>query len=161
MVVMAALAKRDVRVVPRFTALVIAVATIPSIIAHVTRSTELALAMLWIFIPLSYAPFGPTFALLQNLTPASMRAQSAAIMLLLANVANLVIAPQLIGFASDRLAPVYGADSLRIALIPLAFTGFWGAWHYLRCAAHLRQGLEHVVHPESLLLGEEGRRAAG
>lgn len=161
MVVMAALAKRDVRVVPRFTALVIAVATIPSIIAHVTRSTELAVAMLWIFIPLSYAPFGPTFALLQNLAPASMRAQSAAIMLLLANVANLVIAPQLIGFASDRLAPVYGADSLRIALIPLAFTGFWGAWHYLRCAAHLRQGLEHVVHPESLLLGEEGRRAAG
>jgi predicted MFS family arabinose efflux permease len=158
MLVMGVLAKRDVRLVPRFTALAIAAATVPSIIAYVTRSADLALAMLWIFIPLSYAPFGPTFALLQNLAPASMRAQSAAIMLFLANVANLVIAPQVVGFASDRLAPIYGFDSLRIALIPLACTGFWGAWHYLRCAAHLSRGLENVAHPERALESASARQ---
>jgi MFS family permease len=141
MVVMGKLAKKDVRSVPRFVAVLIAIATVPSIIAYSATSTRLTLAMLWVFIPLSYAPFGPTFALLQNLAPASMRAQAAAIMLFLANVANLIIAPQVVGFASDYLAPVYGAESLRHALIPLAFVGFWGAWHYWQCGKHLPAGL--------------------
>jgi len=71
-----------------------------------------------------------------------MRAQSTAIMLLLANIANLVIAPEVVGFASDRLAPLYGAESLRHCLVPLAFVGFWGAWHYWRCAKYTVAGLE-------------------
>jgi hypothetical protein len=116
----------------------IVIGTIPSIVAYSVSSTPMALLMMWIFIPLSYAPFGPTFALLQNLVPASMRAQAVAVMLFCANIANLVLAPQLVGFASDRLQPIYGAESLRYALIPLAFTGFWAAWHYWRCAKTMR-----------------------
>jgi hypothetical protein len=65
-------------------------------------------------------------------------------MLLLANIANLVIASEVVGFAGDRLAPLYGADSLRRSLIALAFVGFWGAWHYWRCAKHVAAGLERV-----------------
>jgi predicted MFS family arabinose efflux permease len=150
MLFMGTLAKKDVRTVPRFVAAAIAIATVPSIIAYTAATTETTLAMLWIFVPLSYAPFGPTFALLQNLTPASMRAQSTAIMLFLANVANLIIAPQVIGWASDRLAPAHGAQSLRLALVPLAFVGFWAAWHYWRCAVHLPEGLARAAYPETL-----------
>jgi predicted MFS family arabinose efflux permease len=134
---MGALGKRDPRLVPWFVAGCIAVGTVPSIIAYGALSSRTTLAMLWIFIPLSYAPFGPTFALLQNLVPASMRAQSVAVMLFCANIANLVIAPQAVGFASDYLQPVYGAESLRHVLVPMAFVGFWAAWHYWRCAQHL------------------------
>jgi predicted MFS family arabinose efflux permease len=49
----------------------------------------------------------------------------------LANVANLVIAPQLIGWLSDWFAAEFGAgtESLRWALLILAPTGFWAAWH--------------------------------
>jgi hypothetical protein len=78
------------------------------------------------------------FALLQNLVPASMRAQAVAVMLFCANIANLVIAPQAVGLASDLLRPLYGAESLRHVLIPMAFVGFWAAWHYWRCAKYLR-----------------------
>jgi predicted MFS family arabinose efflux permease len=142
MMVMARLAKSNARLVPWFVAAVITLATIPSILAYTAASSTLAIRMLWIFIPLSYAPFGPTFALLQNLVPASMRAQTVALMLFCANVANLVIAPQAVGFASDYLASVYGAESLRHALIPLAFVGFWAALHYVFSAKYLASGLQ-------------------
>jgi predicted MFS family arabinose efflux permease len=140
MLLMGPLGKRDPRLVPWFVAATIVIGTVPSIIAYTATSSRTALAMLWIFIPLSYAPFGPTFALLQNLVPASMRAQSVAIMLFCANLANLVIAPQAVGFASDYLHPLYGAESLRHVLVPMAFVGFWAAWHYWRCAKYLRPG---------------------
>ena len=144
MVVLGKLARRDARSVPWFVAAVIFIATVPSIIAYMANSAAVAIGMMWIFIPLSYAAFGPTFALLQNLVPASMRAQTVAIMLFTSNIANLVIAPQVVGFASDSLAPVYGAESLRHALIPLAFVGFWAAWHYSLCAKHLVAGLRRA-----------------
>jgi len=144
LVLMGKLEKRDVSAVPLYAALTVLIGTFPSILAYAAASRQVTLFCLWIFIPLSYAPFGPTYALLQNLTPASMRAQSTAIMLLLANIANLVIAPEVVGFASDRLAPLYGADSLRRCLIPLAFVGFWGAWHYWRCAKHVAGGIERI-----------------
>jgi predicted MFS family arabinose efflux permease len=138
MLLMGPLGKRDPRLVPWFVAASIVVGTVPSIIAYSVASTRTALLMMWLFIPLSYAPFGPTFSLLQNLVPASMRAQAVAVMLFCANIANLVIAPQVVGFASDWLHPVYGAESLRYVLIPMGFTGFWAAWHYWRCAKYMR-----------------------
>lgn len=143
-VVMGRFARRDARLVPWYMAGAILIGTVPSIIAYATPSRSLALGMLWIFIPLSYAPFGPTLALMQNLVPASMRAQIMAIMLLTSNLANLVIAPQLVGFASDALTPAYGAEALRHALIPMAFIGFWAAWHYWLCARHIVGGLRRA-----------------
>jgi hypothetical protein len=144
MLVMGKIATRDARWVPWFVGAVIAVATVPSVIAYAAPSKDLTIDMLWIFIPLSYAAFGPTYALLQNLVPASMRAQAVALMLFFSNFANLVIAPQVVGFASDTLAGTYGAESLRHALIPLSFVGFWSAWHYWLCAKHLARGLHRA-----------------
>jgi predicted MFS family arabinose efflux permease len=138
MMLMGPLGKRDPRLVPWFVSACIVIGTIPSILAYSAASSRTALSMLWLFIPLSYAPFGPTFALLQNLVPASMRAQAVAVMLFCANIANLVIAPQAVGFASDWLHPLYGPESLRHVLIPMAFTGFWAAWHYWRCGKYMR-----------------------
>jgi sulfite exporter TauE/SafE len=79
---------------------------------------------------LSYCTFGPIFALVQNLVPAGMRSQASALLLFLANIANLVIAPQAVGIISDALAPRFGAESLRLALFPLTLSGFWAAWHF-------------------------------
>jgi MFS family permease len=141
MTLLAKLAKRDPRLVPGLAAASIVLSTIPSILAYTSSSRNFTIAMLWVFIPLSYAPFGPTFALLQNLVPASMRAQTIAILLFSANIANLVIAPQAVGLVSDLLAPAYGGESLRHALVPLGFVGFWAAWHYGLSAKHLVSGL--------------------
>jgi predicted MFS family arabinose efflux permease len=111
---------------------VTALATIPSIIAYYTHSLPLATAMLWVFIPAIYFYIGPTFAMVQNLAPPKMRAMFVAIALLFANVLNLVVIPPLIGFLSDTFAGPSGADgaSLRLALLILAPTGFWAAYHY-------------------------------
>lgn len=118
--------------VAQLLSLVTALATIPSFIAYYTHSLPLAILMMWIFIPAIYFYIGPTFALVQNLAPPKMRAMFVAISLLFANVLNLVVIPPLIGFLSDSFAGPGGADgaSLRLALLILAPTGFWAAYHY-------------------------------
>jgi len=110
----------------------VGIATIPSFIAYQTHSLDLARAMLWIFIPAIYFYIGPAMALLLNLAPAKMRATFIAVELLVANVLNLIVAPQGVGLISDLAAGPQGPDaaSLRLALLILAPTGFWAAWHY-------------------------------
>jgi hypothetical protein len=97
--------------------------------------------MYWLFVPLSYAPIGPCFALVQTLVPALMRSKAVGLFLLMTTLGNLVIAPQLVGIASDLLTPRYGADSLRMALLPLALVGLWAASHFWMCSRRLKAGL--------------------
>jgi len=110
----------------------IGAATIPSFIAYQTHSLAVARSMFWIFIPAIYFYIGPTMALVQNLAPARMRATFIAISLLVPNVLNLIVAPQGVALISDLAAGPHGPDaaSLRLALLILAPTGFWAAWHY-------------------------------
>ena len=69
-----------------------------------------------------------------------MRASACAILLFIANFANLVLAPQIIGWLSDWFAASFGAgpESLRWALLLLAPTGFWAAWHLWTSGATIR-----------------------
>ena len=128
---------------------VLALVTIPSLLIYWTHSRPLAVAMLWIVVPAIYFFIGPTLGLLANVVPASMRAQTVAVLLFSANVANLIIAPQGIGMLSDGLAPVLGsnAESLRWALVALAPTGFWAAWHFLASARTIRADQAAVSGP--------------
>jgi predicted MFS family arabinose efflux permease len=121
----------DPRYVVRLLALVVALCTVPSLLAYAAGSTRLATVALWLFVPGVYFYIGPILGLLQNVVPANMRATACALLLLLANVGNLVIAPQAIGWLSDWFRNSYGAgsESLRWALLLLAPTGFWAAWH--------------------------------
>jgi predicted MFS family arabinose efflux permease len=118
---------------------VTAIATVPSILAYYTHSLQLATLMWWLFIPAIYFYIGPAFALGQNLAPPKMRAMFSAVALLIANVFNLIIAPQGVGLLSDWFAGPGGADaaSLRMALLILAPTGFWAAFHYFMAAKHI------------------------
>jgi predicted MFS family arabinose efflux permease len=111
-------------------------ATVPSIIAIYTHDLTLATISLWLFIPGIYFYIGPAFALGQNLAPPKMRAMFSAIALLIANVFNLIVAPQGVGMLSDYFAGPAGPDaaSLRSALLILAPTGFWAAFHYFMAA---------------------------
>lgn len=123
---------QDARRIARLLAAVVALSTIPSFMIYWTHSLDVATAMLWIVVPAIYLYVGPTMALLLNFMPASMRAQGMAISLLTANVANLIIAPTVVGWISDMLAGPLGgnAESLRWALLALSLTGFWAAYHY-------------------------------
>jgi hypothetical protein len=122
---------RDPRFVARLLAAVTALTTIPSLLLYWVTSDLAATVLLWIFVPAVYFYIGPILGLLQNVMPANMRAGACAILLFTANVANLILAPQLIGALSDWFAGSFGAgrESLRWALLLLAATGFWAAWH--------------------------------
>ncbi len=122
----------DPRRVLSLLAIVTAAATLPSVLVYGTHSLAVAKVMLWLFIPAIYFYLGPAMALVQNLAPPKMRAMFIAISLAIANIFNLIIAPQGVGWFSDALAGAQGpnAKSLRLALLVLAPSGFWAAWHY-------------------------------
>ena len=128
---MARRAADDPRYVTRLLGWVTALTTIPSVLLYWVVSERAAVALLWIFVPAVYFYIGPILGLLQNVVPPQMRATVCAILLFLANIANLLLAPQLIGALSDWFAASFGAgtESLRWALLLLAPTGFWAAWH--------------------------------
>ena len=129
--VMALPAARDPRFVTRFLTWLTVLSTVPSFLAYEVGSLRAATVLLWVFVPAVYFYIGPILGLLQNVVPANMRAGAVAILLFTANVANLILAPQLIGLLSDWFAGSFGAgrESLRWALLILATTGFWAAWH--------------------------------
>ncbi len=87
--------------------------------------------MFWLFIPAIYFYIGPCFGLLNNLAPCRMRNMFIAISLLVANILNLIVAPWVVGLLSDWFAGPRPTDaaSLRAALLVLAPTGLWAAYH--------------------------------
>jgi MFS family permease len=126
----------DERRVLRLLALNIGLATVVTAIIYSSDSLALTRALFWLFVPSIYIYLGPGFGILNNLAPPKMRAMYCATLLFLANVCNLIIAPQMVGLLSDWFAPrhVPDAESLRLAMLCLVPTGFWAAWHYYRSA---------------------------
>jgi predicted MFS family arabinose efflux permease len=144
------LVTRDARAVPWFLMLCCALGAIPLILALTAATRATTLTMLWLFVPISYAPIGPCFALVQNLVPAPMRAKVVGLFLLMTTVGNLVIAPQLIGITSDLLSERYGANSLRAAMLPISLVGFWASVHFWLCSLTLKAGLAHAGNSSGL-----------
>jgi predicted MFS family arabinose efflux permease len=130
--VMALRAMNDPKRILWLMAAVVGATTIPSFIAFYTHDLTAATVCLWIFVPAIYFYIGPSLGLLQNVIPSQMRATATAVTLLMANIANLVLAPQLVGLVSDWSGGASGANasSLRFALLLLAPTGLWAAYHY-------------------------------
>ena len=124
----------------------IGIATVASGVVYYTRDLALAKAMLWIFIPAIYFYIGPGFGLINNLAPCRMRAMFCAMVLFLANLGNLVIAPPLIGGLSDYFAPnhISNADSLRLAMLCLVPTGLWATAHLYLAARDILKDQERA-----------------
>jgi len=140
-------AAADPRHVTRLLAWVTIVATIPSILLYRADSESAATVLLWIFVPAVYFYIGPILGLLQNVTPANMRATVCAILMFAANIANLLLAPQIVGWLSDWFATSFGAgvESLRWALLLLAPTGLWAAWHLWMAGKTIREDEAHAT----------------
>jgi len=136
----------DARRVVWLLAVGIGIATVASGVVYYTRDLALAKAMLWIFIPAIYFYIGPGFGLINNLAPCRMRAMFCAMVLFLANLGNLVIAPPLIGTLSDYFAPAHisNADSLRLAMLCLVPTGLWATAHLYLAARDILKDQERA-----------------
>lgn len=113
---------------------------IPFIIAFYTiDSTFWALAAYIPAVFLGAFYLGPSFAMIQSLTPLRSRALASAVMLLILNLFGLGFGPQLIGLASDLMGNFYGMDSLRYALIAAAFVNVWACVHYYLAGRTIKQ----------------------
>ncbi len=125
----------------------IGIATIVSYFIYTTHSLAVATALSWIFVPAIYFYIGPCFGMLNNLCEPRMRAQFCAATLFVANVGNLIIAPQLVGFLSDWYAPnhVANGESLRSAMLWLVPMGAWATFHYFWSARGLLQNQERAT----------------
>lgn len=80
----------------------------------------------------SMAINGPTFAALQTMVPAPMRAVAVALVFLFINLIGLGCGPWAVGALSDALRPWVGEESLRYAMLMFSPTALWGAWHLWR-----------------------------
>lgn len=143
------LARRDPKWQCYFAAGLTLLISIPGVLAHLVADRPTALLLLWLFVPFINVMIGPTLALMQNLTRPSMRGFTVAILLFTANIANLALAPQLIGIASDMLAQQIAdpAQSLRYALAFSGLTGIWGAYHFWAAVRHLPHDLVRAGSP--------------
>ena len=90
---------------------------------------------LWVYaIPVFLGAYylGPTFSMTQSLVGLRMRALAASILLFILNLIGLGLGPLFVGVTSDLLAPAYGDESLRIALVVvLAFNVLSTAFYLL------------------------------
>jgi len=129
----------DPRRIVRLLGVGIGIATLASWVIFWTHSLVVARWLFWIFVPAIYFYIGPCFGLLNNLAQCRMRAIFCATTLFVANVGNLVIAPQLVGMLSDWFDPHHqgNAQSLRLALLCLVPTGLWATYHYFIAARDL------------------------
>jgi MFS family permease len=99
----------------------------------------LAIAGIPVFFGAMY--LGPTFSITQALAPLRMRAVASAFMLFLLNLIGLGLGPQIVGIASDLLAPSLEGESLRGALSLVVVFNFWSGAHYFLGARSLRADL--------------------
>ena len=83
---------------------------------------------------------GPVVAVTHGMVSNKMRALASAIYYLILNLIGLGLGPLMAGVLSDLLAPTYGVDSLRYALLLIAPAMFtWGAVHFFWASLHIRQ----------------------
>lgn len=118
---------------------------VPFIIAFYTiDNTFWALAAYIPAVFLGAFYLGPSFAMIQSLTPLRSRALASAVMLLILNLFGLGFGPQLVGLASDLMNASFGQESLRYALIGAALINIWACFHYYLAGKTIKYDSEHI-----------------
>jgi MFS family permease len=136
---------------PRWQVWIVGLATLlgtfASIGVYSAGGMRLTTLMLWLFVPVAYLNIAPILSLAQSLVHSRMRGITCAILLFGANIANLALAPQIIGMMSDAFLAhsSAGAQSLRWALIATTVTGLWAAYHFFAASRTLRQDLARTT----------------
>lgn len=108
---------------------------------------NIVVAVLAAIVPLSVSAvyIGPVITTIQMVAPPRMRARAAAIQLFIGNLIGLGLGPQIIGIVSDALAPVYGNDSLRYALLVGVAASFCAMFAYWRASRTLAADVARVA----------------
>ena len=108
---------------------------------------DLPTAVAAAIVPLSVSALyiGPCITTIQMVAPARMRARAAAIQLFIGNLIGLGLGPQVIGIVSDMLAPIYGRDALRYALLVGVAASLCAMFAYWRASRLLVVDIERAA----------------
>ncbi|MGI9327082.1 MAG: spinster family MFS transporter [Pseudomonadales bacterium] len=117
--------------------------SIPFAVAmYLADSAYMALGLMILPVMLGNFYQATTFSQTQGLVSLRMRAVAAAVLLFILNIIGLGLGPQFVGLLSDYLAPTYGVESLRYALLIAGLLNIWAAVHYYFAGRHLQADLE-------------------
>ncbi len=104
-------------------------------------------SLIFLFFPMIFVNtwLGPGFAVTQTLAPVRMRVMASALLLFVLNIIGLGLGPQAVGIMSDLLAPAYGDESLRYALLISSSFYLWSAYHFWKASTTLRDDLKLAI----------------
>jgi MFS family permease len=126
-----ALARRDSRWPFWILAFAFALGLPGSLATFLTHDYRVVLALVLPMTGLMSLWVGPSYALVQNLSGAKLRATGAAVFMLMTNLIGLGLGPSATGMLSDFLTPWFGADSLRYTLCLTSLTFVPATIHFL------------------------------
>lgn len=139
--------KRDLKWMPR----IVTIATLLGLpfgaAIYLTDSSATVFALIGVPAALGAVYLPPTYAITQCLVEVRMRTVASALLLFVINLIGMGIGPFLAGYISDALAPAYGKDSLRYALLALTFLNIWAAGHYWLAGNYFERDLKRMAKP--------------
>jgi predicted MFS family arabinose efflux permease len=140
------LARRDIRWRAWFCGSALMLSWLGTMLALLAPSTTGAIAgfILWGFF--ANAVYGPQMATFQEVVPVRSRGLATAIFYLAGQLVGAGGGATLAGILSDALAPSYGADSLRYALLLMMLPMLWAAMHWLITARTLHEDTARAQH---------------
>ena len=87
---------------------------------------------------------GPVFSSIQSLVNDRMRSVALALIFLLANLIGLGLGPIAVGVLSDLLAPMFGQESLRYALMLFSPGYLWVAYYYWKAGNTIEDDIRRI-----------------
>ena len=118
----------------RVVALFMALNGILYVLVYLSSDKYIALAFVAMIGIVSVLGNGSVFSAIQSLVNDRMRSVALALIFLLANLVGFGLGPLAVGVVSDLLAPMFGQESLRYALVLFCPGALWVAFYYWKAA---------------------------
>lgn len=139
--------KRDMKWMPRIVTIATVIGLPFGVAIYVTESSWVVFALIGVPAALGSVYLPPTYAMTQGLVEVRMRTVASALLLFVINLIGMGLGPLLAGLISDSLAPAYGKDSLKYALLILTLFNVWAAVHYWIAGRYFEADFKRVVKP--------------
>ena len=124
------------------------------LVAYLYGGMWVVVASLMMVAILGAAYLGPSFAMTQALVSLRMRAVASAILLFVLNLIGMGLGPYLIGILSDTLAPDFGSESIRYAMVAAVMVNVWAACHYFWGSRTMRGDLADTQEMNEKMLAQ-------
>jgi predicted MFS family arabinose efflux permease len=139
--------KRDMKWMPQIVTIALVVSMPFGFAVYLTDSSWVVFALIGVPAALGSVYLPPTYAMTQGLVEVRMRTVASALLLFVINLIGMGLGPLMAGFISDALAPAYGKDSLKYALLILTLFNVWAAVHYWIAGRYFEADFKRVVNP--------------